>query len=56
MHAFDLSGHHIFEQHLTLRDSENNLEFAMLGECMSLLIDVTTDDIMNVSFLFCFVW
>lgn len=36
-----------------LLDSETNLEFAMLGECMLFLIDVNTD-IMNVSFLFCF--
>lgn len=38
---------------LILWDSENNLEFAVLGEHMSLLVDVNTD-LMNVSFLFCF--
>lgn len=37
---------------LILRDSEKSLGFAVLGERMSLPIDVNTD-IMNVSFLFC---
>lgn len=59
-HAFDLSGHHIYEQTLStccflrpliLWDLEKDSEFVMPSEHVSLLMYVNTD-IMIVSFLF----
>ena len=59
VHAFDLSGHHIYEQTLStcflrpliLWDLEKDSEFVMPSERVSLLMYVNTD-VMIVSFLF----